>query len=388
MARTRLTVLGDLPVEQFLRNFWQKKPVVIRGAFPDFRDPLPADDLAGLACESGVDSRLVMERGGTHAWQVTRGPFTPGTLRKLPRSHWTLLVESVDRHSDEIGLLASAFSFLPKWRIDDVMVSLAPIGGTVGAHVDSYDVFLIQGAGRRRWQVDGRAQPEYCPGLDLRILKKFRVEDEWILDPGDMLYVPPGVGHRGVTVPGNAPIAITYSVGFRAPSAADLVAAIGARMTRSAAPSLFSDRGRRRASDPGEISLRDIRSLRRFLIREMATRNKDEWALAVGEAVTSGSFARPGATRPSAREVAKRLVRGDLFHPAPEARMSWCRLSSRRVALFVNGESRVLPPGDAFAASILCGRSSPSGARRLGARPALAALAAGLLRHHVLRWQH
>ena len=193
------TVLGALPVDRFLAEYWQKEPLVVRGAFRDFKDPLSPDELAGLACEPDVDSRLVMQRGGRKPWQVTPGPQDPTVLRKLGRSHWTLLVESMDRHSRKVAALASAFSFIPKWRMDDVMVSLAPVHGTVDAHIDSYDVFLIQGQGRRRWEVDRRSIADYKPGLDLRILKRFRVEDSWVLEPGDMLYVPPGVGHRAVS---------------------------------------------------------------------------------------------------------------------------------------------------------------------------------------------
>ena len=168
MTRTS-TVLGAVPVERFLAKYWQKEPLLVRGAFPNLHDPLSPDELAGLACEPEVDSRLVMERGGRKPWQVIRGPQNPKVLRKLGRSHWTLLVESMDRHSPPIAALASAFSFIPRWRMDDVMVSLSPLHGTVDAHIDSYDVFLIQGQGRRRWEVDRRSTAEYRPGLDLRL---------------------------------------------------------------------------------------------------------------------------------------------------------------------------------------------------------------------------
>ena len=207
----RRSVLRTLPVARFLAEFWQKEPLVVRGAFPGLKDPLSPDELAGLACEPHVDSRLVVARG-RKPWQVTRGPQKAAARQRLPRSHWTLLVESMDRHSDEIAAFASAFSFLPRWRMDDVMVSLAPVGGTVDAHIDGYDVFLIQGQGQRRWEVDRRSVPDYRPGLDLRILKRFEAQDSWVLAPGDMLYVPPGVGHRGVTIEGGAEIAVGRDV--------------------------------------------------------------------------------------------------------------------------------------------------------------------------------
>ena len=388
MTLPRPCVLGNLSARKFLRDFWQKKPVVIRGAFPNLEDPLSADELAGLACDREVSSRLVMGRGGRRPWPVARGPHSARTLRRLPRSDWTLLVESVDRYSDEIAKLAAAFSFIPRWRIDDVMVSLAPVGGTVGAHVDSYDVFLIQGQGRRRWQVDSHAQPDYRPGLDLRILKEFHVEEEWTLDRGDMLYVPPGVGHRGVTVQGDSPIALTYSVGFRAPEAADLFSSLALSLTRAGSSVLFSDRERAPCRDAGELSLPDREKMRRFLVSKIESQSPDAWAIVVGEAVTSGGHGGPAlGPRTSIGSVRTRLLTGQLLRPAAGARVSWCRLSAGRAAVFVNGESQLLSRDDAFAASTICGQASASTIRRIGARPRLVRLVADLLRHRVLVWE-
>ena len=385
MPRTS-TVLGPLSVERFLAKYWQKEPLLVRGAFPGLRDPLSPDELAGLACEPEVDSRLVMERGGRKPWQVIRGPQNPKVLRKLGRSHWTLLVESMDRHSAPIASLASAFSFIPKWRMDDVMVSLSPLHGTVDAHVDSYDVFLIQGQGRRRWEVDRRSTADYRPGLDLRILKRFRIEDSWVLDPGDMLYVPPGVGHRGVTVPGNAEIALTYSVGFRAPSVADLLSTLLSRALSQEAPRLFSDAGRKPGKDAGEISGQDLLSLRRFLVADLESAGGDAWALAMGEAVTAGGSAGVSAARATAHSVSRRLEGGSTVSVVPGARMAWTALDRGRAALFVNGESRVLPRPQAFALAFLCGNSSRSAARRVATQEPLLSLAVDLFRAGVIDW--
>lgn len=375
----RLSVLGSLPAARFLEKYWQKEPLVVRGAFPAFRDPLTPDELAGHACEASVDSRLVMERGGKKPWQVTRGPQKSATLKRLPRSHWTLLVESMDRHSEEIAALASAFSFIPRWRMDDVMVSLSPVHGTVDAHIDSYDVFLIQGQGRRRWEVDRRVVADYRLGLDLRILKKFTPEDSWVLEPGDMLYVPPGVGHRGVTVRSDEDIALTYSIGFRAPSSADLISSLLSRAVARDTPRLFSDAGRRVVKDAGELNQRDLTAMRRFLSAEVAASEPDDWALAAGEAVTSGGGS--GAARGiAAQTVARRLRAGSRVVPVAAARLTWCRLDNGRAALFVNGESRVLTRDEAFAASFLCGRASRDAGRRLAASPTLLSLVVGLLR--------
>ncbi len=385
MTRPASSVLGKLSVRRFLKAYWQKEPRVVRRAFPGLKDPLSPDELAGLACEPDVDSRLVLARGGRKPWQVIRGPQQPRALRKLPRSHWTLLVESVDRHSPEIKALASAFSFLPNWRMDDVMVSLAPYRGTVDAHIDSYDVFLIQGQGRRKWEVDRHATADYKPGLDLRILKHFRPEDAWTLEPGDMLYMPPGVGHRGVTVRSDAEIALTYSIGFRAPSSADLLSTLLSPALARETPLLFSDAGRNAVSDPGELSRADLARLRQFLHADLESQPPDAWALAAGEAVTSGGGRAPGL-RVVVKSAARRLAGGDRVSPVPQARTAWTRLSGRRTAIFVNGESRVLPRAQAFAASLLCGRASGSAARRLAANASLVSLVVELLRAGVLDW--
>jgi 50S ribosomal protein L16 3-hydroxylase len=368
---------------QFLTKHWQKEPCVIRGAFAGFKDPLTADELAGLACEPEVDSRLVVERGGQKPWEVTRGPQKEAVLRRLPRSHWTLLVESVDRHSEEIAKLGAAFSFLPRWRMDDVMVSLSPVHGTVGAHIDSYDVFLIQGLGRRKWEVDREAVSEYRPGLDLRILKRFRAANSWILEPGDVLYVPPGVAHRGVTVPSPSKVALTYSVGFRAPSAGDLLSALASRTLAKEGPELFSDTGRRAVHDPSELSALDLDALHRFLVRGLRAKS-DDWVLAVGEAVTSGGRSQPNVRRRSPVSLARELLRGARLAAVPGVRISWSRLAQGRAAVFVNGESRVLSSTASFAAPFLCGRASKVATRRAAGNPEALSLALDLLLAGVL----
>ena len=380
MARTTQSVLGRIPVERFLRKYWQKEPLVIRGAFPGLCDPLTPDELAGFACEPSVASRLVMGRGGRRPWQATRGPQKSLTLRRLPRSHWTLLVESMDRHSDEIARLAEGFSFLPNWRKDDVMVSLSPNQGTVDAHIDSYDVFLIQGQGRRRWEIDRRATPDYRPGLDLRILKRFRAEDSWVLEPGDMLYVPPGVAHRGVTVPSKTKLALTYSVGFRAPSSADLLSALISQAIKPETPRLFSDPGRSAVEDAGELSGPDLAGLRRFLVDDIKGLDSDSWAIAAGEAVTAGGITRASSGRVKTDSVARRLASGSRVSPVPGGCLAWAALDRGRSALFVNGESRVLPRDQAFAGPFLCGKRAAGTVSRLVGNRDLLALVVDLLR--------
>ncbi len=213
----------DFDPAAFLRDYWQRKPLLIRQAFTQWENPLEPDELAGLACEEGADARLILHDPGSNAWQLEHGPLPEERFASLPASHWTLLVQAVDHWVPEVAALIAPFRFLPDWRIDDVMVSYAADQGGVGPHVDQYDVFLVQGLGRRRWQV-GPHYPADAPLRDdvpLRQLARFQVIEEWMLEPGDILYLPPGYGHHGIAE-GNG--CMTYSVGFRAPSRAELVA--------------------------------------------------------------------------------------------------------------------------------------------------------------------
>jgi 50S ribosomal protein L16 3-hydroxylase len=210
-----------MPPARFLGEFWQRRPLLIRGAFAGFRDPLSPDDLAGLSCEPAALARIVVHEAKRDRWRLRTGPFDPADFAKLPKRDWTLLVQDVDKWDADVAALLQHFSFLPRWRIDDVMVSYAVDGGSVGAHVDHYDVFLLQGLGQRRWRIstDPAAPKETRADADIRLLRAFEPTDEWVLDPGDMLYLPPGVPHHGVAI-GEC---LTYSVGMRAPSRAELL---------------------------------------------------------------------------------------------------------------------------------------------------------------------
>ena len=209
--------LGETSVEEFLTDYWQKKPLLIRNAFPDLESPISAEELAGLSCEEHVNGRLVLERDGDYPWQVEFGPFEESRFTELPESHWSLLVSDVEKHMPETAALLKPFRFIPDWRVDDLMVSYAPEGGSVGAHTDAYDVFLIQLSGQRLWKIAEDFPAETLSGVDLCILEKFDAEDEWLLSAGDMLYLPPNVAHHGIAQDNDEPC-LTASVGFRAPS--------------------------------------------------------------------------------------------------------------------------------------------------------------------------
>jgi 50S ribosomal protein L16 3-hydroxylase len=208
----------------FLRDYWQKKPLLIRAGGPSFIDLIEPEELAGLACEEGVESRLIQVNSEQNNWTLRQGPFSEQDFLDLPETHYSLLVQAVDQWVDDIAALLADFDFIPSWRIDDVMISYATDQGNVGPHFDYYDVFLIQGMGQKRWQT-GAACNSLTPRRDdsgLKLLKDFTAEQEWIVNPGDILYLPPGVSHYGLAI-GNS---ITYSVGFRAPSHADILSGV------------------------------------------------------------------------------------------------------------------------------------------------------------------
>ncbi|BCM25638.1 hypothetical protein ZMTM_18970 [Methyloradius palustris] len=211
-----LALLGNISAEQFLAEYWQKKPLLIRGAISEFTGLLGPEELAGLACEDDVQSRLVIQQ--PKKWQVKHGVFDEDDFLKLPKKNWTLLVQGVNHHLPEAAELLSLFNFIPHARLDDLMVSYAPDGGGVGPHLDSYDVFLLQGQGQRLWRISEQDDHTLVPDAPLRILQNFETQQEWLLEPGDMLYLPPKLAHWGIAM-GDC---MTYSIGFRAPSAAEL----------------------------------------------------------------------------------------------------------------------------------------------------------------------
>jgi 50S ribosomal protein L16 3-hydroxylase len=215
--------LGGMPVEVFLRDYWQQQPCLVRQAFPDFAPALDENDIAGLACEELSEARLVTGNLANANWLVEHGPFEEQRLAGLPGQDWCLLVQDVEKHYPPLQALLAQFSFLPSWRLDDLMVSVSAPGGSVGPHVDQYDVFLLQASGQRRWQVASQYNPTCLAGCDLRVLKEFQPEQEWLLQPGDMLYLPPGIAHYGLALD----LGMTWSVGLRAPSQADLFQAFG-----------------------------------------------------------------------------------------------------------------------------------------------------------------
>ncbi|WP_110973216.1 ribosomal protein uL16 3-hydroxylase [Pseudomonas huaxiensis] len=336
---TPLQLLGGLTAREFMRDYWQKKPLLVRKAFTDFESPIDADELAGLALEEEVESRIVIEHGET-PWELRRGPFTEETFGTLPERDWTLLVQSVDQFVPEVAELLEHFRFLPSWRIDDVMISFATPGGSVGPHFDNYDVFLLQGHGKRNWKI-GQMCNSDSPLLehpDLRILADFEQSDEWSLEPGDMLYLPPRLAHYGVAEDN----CLTYSVGFRAPSAAEVLTHFTDFLSQFLTDEeRYSDADAQPVSDPHQIQHDALGRLKSLLNEHMG----DERLLLTwfGQFMTEPRYPEMVAGEAlSEEELIDSLEQGAIIIRNPSARMAWSEVDDN-LLLFASGQSRLLP---------------------------------------------
>jgi 50S ribosomal protein L16 3-hydroxylase len=212
-----MQLLNNLIPAQFLAEYWQKKPLLIKQAIPNFKGLLTPNELAGLACEDDVQARIIQQKNAK--WSVKSSPFDEAVFTKLPAKDWTLLVQGINHYLPEAASLLAQFNFIPHARLDDLMVSYAPTGGGVGAHVDSYDVFLLQGSGKRNWKISAQTDLSLLENAPLKILKNFVSEQEWTLEAGDMLYLPPQIAHWGISESDDC---MTYSIGFRAPKTQEL----------------------------------------------------------------------------------------------------------------------------------------------------------------------
>ena len=331
--------------QHFLDEYWQKKPLLIRQAFPDFVTPLPADELAGLSLEPETTGKLIT-RNDKGAYHLEYGPFDEERFATLTGNDWSLLVTDVEKHIPELAAFLQPFRFIPDWRIDDLMVSYAPDGASVGAHVDEYDVFLLQGSGVRTWRIDARndvKHPMRSDG-DLKILASFTATDTWDLDPGDMLYLPPNTAHHGIA---QGEDCTTWSIGFRAPRLPDLVS----RMAELISEEMALDRYRDGQLTPllrGEIS---PDSIARFKdVWNQATRIDDEkFACLLGRWLTESNATNfEDDTHFKNDSPGSSSAPGSSNHPAklslskdPFSRFAWTRTkdSGDQATLFVDGNS-------------------------------------------------
>ncbi|MDV9034361.1 cupin domain-containing protein [Pseudomonas sp. RAC1] len=335
---TPLQLLGGLTAREFLRDYWQKKPLLVRQAFTDFESPIDPDELAGLALEEEVESRLVLEHG-ERPWEMRRGPFEEDTFATLPERDWTLLVQAVDQFVPEVAELLEHFRFLPSWRIDDVMISFAAPGGSVGPHFDNYDVFLLQGHGKRNWKIGQMCDSDSAliEHADLRILADFEQSDEWTLAPGDMLYLPPRLAHYGVAVDD----CLTYSVGFRAPSAAEVLTHFTDFLSQFLPDEeRYSDADAQPVSDPHQIQHDALDRLKALLAEHMG----DERLLLTwfGQFMTEPRYPEQVAGETlTEQDLLDSLERGAILIRNPSARLAWSEVDDN-LLLFASGQSRLL----------------------------------------------
>ncbi|HEY8357928.1 MAG TPA: cupin domain-containing protein [Ramlibacter sp.] len=317
-----LPLLGGLTPERFMKRHWQKKPLLVRNAIAGFAPLLPRTALFALAGRDDVESRLVAREG--RGWRMQRGPFGRRALPLVQQPRWTLLVQGVDLHHRGAHDLLHGFSFIPAARLDDLMISWASDGGGVGPHFDSYDVFLLQAQGRRRWRIGRQADLTLQEGVPLKILRNFEAEEEYVLDAGDMLYLPPGYAHDGVAI-GECQ---TYSIGFRAPARAELARELLQRLADDAGDldeRLYRDPSQAATDAPGAIPA----SLRAFAQDALAAALKDPKALdrVLGEYLTEpkpGVWFDPADAPPD--------LRGIVLDPRT-------RMLHDGSHVFVNGES-------------------------------------------------
>jgi 50S ribosomal protein L16 3-hydroxylase len=318
---------------EFLARYWQREPILLRAAVPGFVPPVTAEELAGLAMEAEVESRIAECRGdpaSAAAWQLEHGPFPASAF---DRGHpWTLLVQGMDQLLDEVAALRSLAGFIPGWRLDDIMVSYASDGGGIGPHYDLYDVFLLQGEGERIWRVGQRCDDStpLLPHPDLKLLAEFDCQAEYTLQCGDVLYIPPGVAHWGISRGDST----CFSIGFRAPRMADLLSRwVDARLEQLPQSLLLQDPGRAPATAPGEISSGDVDNIRRQLLALLETPGDDRW---FGELVTESVLEPPGARE--LRGLRLQLGAAGSASLAGGGRVAW-QAADSGILVFANGAS-------------------------------------------------
>jgi 50S ribosomal protein L16 3-hydroxylase len=333
---SRLPLLGERSPAAFLARFWHKEALLVRAAVPGFGTMFTRDDLQALAARDDVESRLVVRSG--RRWELLHGPFRKADFRTLPPRGWTLMVQGVNLHDDRADALLRRFSFLPYARLDDLMITFAVPGGGVGPHFDSYDVFLLQGFGRRRWRYGRQDDLALRPGLPVKILRRFAPRRDEVLGPGDMLYLPPDFAHDGVAVDA----CTTYSIGFRAPSHTELAQAFLDHLgDRIDLPGRYADPDLRPAREPARVG--------RAMQQRVATALRGmRWGRAVVDRFLGTMLSEPKANvvfappaRPLARAAFARALRRGGAHL--DRRTSWLYDDD---ALYVNGEAHAWPAGN------------------------------------------
>lgn len=335
-----LALLGGISPSTFMKEYWQRKPLLVRGAFTDFKNPINPDELAGLSLEEEIESRIVVEHGNT-PWELMHGPFAAETFQNLPETNWTLLVQAVDQFIPEVAELFEPFSFIPKWRFDDIMVSYAAKGGSVGPHFDYYDVFLIQSHGQRRWKIGPQENSE-SPCLDhpdLRLLADFKQTDEWVLEPGDMLYLPPQFAHYGIAETD----CMTISVGLRAPSTQEILVHYTDFLSQFYAEEFRYNDPEQKAvtKDPHFIDEAALTRLKKTL--QEALQDDQKLLTWFGQHVTEPRYPeRLIGEELTEQELVNTIDNGAIVIRNPSGKLAWSNFNDEAI-LFVSGFSRSFP---------------------------------------------
>lgn len=335
----------QLDRQTFLNDYWQKKPVLIKQAIPDFHPPLSANELAGLALEEEIESRLVIEDPSQpNHWSLTSGPLAEEQLTTLAKTHWSLLIQGVDKFIPDVHQLLNEFDFIPPWRLDDIMISLSSLHGNVGPHYDNYDVFLFQAAGQKEWSLTTKNchEDNIIPDLALRIMADFDVEQRYVLSPGDLLYLPAHVGHHGVSLSEEC---MTYSFGYRSYRAQELWDSFGDYLSETKqATQLYQDPIWRQHSNPSEVpkaAVQQAKQLMLSLLDDEASLQQWFSRFATQLDQTSSQLQPAPLTADEAgtpEDLRQALQDSDGFMRDMNCRMAYHRLGDNTLSLFINGE--------------------------------------------------
>jgi len=384
---------GDISLTTFLQDYWQQKPLLIREAIPHYSCPISANEMAGLACEPDLESRIILEKEGL--WECRQGPFDEEGFSTLPETHWTLLLQSCNLYIPEFAQLLERFRFIPNWRVDDIMVSYAAPGGSVGPHTDNYDVFLLQAHGRRRWSISTHptVDEDFITDLDVKILKSFEAQHSWDLDPGDMLYLPPGVAHHGVALQGftnpvedngqlvDSDDCITISIGFRAPDVTELSTALLDEVLAQAslrsnedfnATAFYTDPEMSMQENSGEINAWTLQRIKQLLQQELNKKiNSSDW---FGKYIThvdesSDVFEEKSRVEISPEQCMQQLQAGQELMRNEYSKLAFITISkddpgehdaTDKVRFFCNGNVRYYSSDFLDIISLVCNHRYPS----------------------------
>ena len=352
-------MINNLDIDDFLKNYWQKKPLLIRAAFPNYQTPVSAEELAGLACEDFIESRIILENialknTAGKKWQLENGPFPESRFPDLPESHWTLLIQGLNKIFPEFDDLLHQFNFIPSWRVDDLMASYAAPVGSVGPHIDQYDVFLLQASGRRKWMISEELVDEdnFITDSPLKIIKNFTAESEWIVEAGDMLYLPANIAHYGIAMED----CMTFSIGFRAPSHAELLSAYLDDHIADLKDDLrYQDPGLSVDQYSGEITSAAINKIQEILLSQVNDKSKiEDW---FGRFITEYLNDDENLIEKnvlSTEEFITSFKNKELLRRPATVRANYLITQDGDLALYINGTKQNIKPKTDFIVKLFC----------------------------------